>query len=362
MIRTLTPFIYKKVNRISPSQLYGTLQCPFKMVLAEAYQYKPLVALSPNAYFGSVLHNMIELIAKKIIVDLPAFEHYWQDLMQKKDEELAREGLSDLVPIKAQVKNAGLKKVQLQWLINNGTYSKQNTNYSNRYHSEMPLFDNTGKVFGKADLVYEKADYVEIYDFKTGNILKQSFNEDIETKPLIKEEYEYQLKLYAYLYFQMKGKVPDKLSLISLDKKKTGISFDIEECRVLYQQAINILDEINRHAENGSFNKLAHCSEDNCKLCMYRPACIYYKNWVEGNQLIMNDIWGVLLSFKVFPNGSACAYISEGTNKRIIQGFNKKHEASFNSKINKQLAFYNIRKDKASGNLVASNTTTVYEC
>jgi len=362
MIRTLAPFIYKKVKRISPSQFYSTLQCPFKIVLAEAYQYKSLVALSPNAYFGSVLHNMIELIAKRIIVDLPSFEHYWQELIQKKDVELVSEGLSDLVPIKAQVKHAGLKKVQLQWLINNNAYSKQNTSYSNQYHSEMPLFDNTGKVFGKADLVYEGANHVEIYDFKTGNILKQTFNEDTDTSHPIKEEYEYQLKLYAYLYFQMKGKVPDKLSLISLDKKKTGIPFDIAECGLLYQQAINLLDELNLQAENGNFSRLARCSEDNCKYCMYRPACTYYKNWMEGNHLTTNDICGVLLSFKVFPNGSACAYISEGSSTRIISGFNKKHQDSFNGKINKTLAFYNIKKDKDSINLVASNITTVYEC
>ncbi|MBV7530466.1 PD-(D/E)XK nuclease family protein [Chitinophaga sp. sic0106] len=362
MIRILTPFIYKKVNRISPSQLYGVLKCPFKMVLAEAYHHKPLVALSPNAYFGSVLHTIIELITNRTIVDLPTFEHYWKELIMKKDNELINEGLDELVPIKAHIKNVGLKKIQLQWLINNkSTYSRPSAGYSNRYRSEMSLFDNTGRIFGKADLVYEGIDYIEIYDFKTGNILKQIFNEGSDITYLIKEEYEYQLKLYAYLYFQMKGRSPDKLSLISLDKKKIEIPFDIGECESLYHKAINILEELNSHSQNGNFKKLAHCAEDNCKFCVYRPACVHYTDWMENNKLVTNDICGTLLSFKVFPNGNTCAYISEGFNTRVISGFNQKHEGSFNSRLNKKLVFFNIQKDKNSTNLIATNTTTVYE-
>ena len=41
--------------------------CPYKSLLAEAFNKKPLLPISPNAYFGTVVHKMIELISKGLI-------------------------------------------------------------------------------------------------------------------------------------------------------------------------------------------------------------------------------------------------------------------------------------------------------
>lgn len=191
MIRKLPPTVYKKIKRISPSQFYSTLQCPYKMVLAEAYGYKPLIALSPNAYLGSVLHYLIELITKKVIIDLSTFEQYWVDTIQKKEMELKMEGLHNLTPLKNHVKDIGLKKEYLRQMITTRSISSNLGGGSSRYKSEMPLFDNTGKVYGKADLVYAGDDHIDIYDFKTGNINQEALNENGETVQLIKEEYDY---------------------------------------------------------------------------------------------------------------------------------------------------------------------------
>lgn len=362
MIRKLLPIMYKKVKRISPSQFYSALQCPYKMVLAEAYCYKPLIALSPNTYLGSVLHYLIELITKKVIIDLPTFEQYWTDAIQKKEMELKMEGLHNLTPLKNHVKDFGLKKEYLLQMIMTRSIGSNPRGGNSRYKSEMPLFDDTGKVYGKADLVYAGDDHIDIYDFKTGNITQEALNENGETVQLIKEEYEYQLKLYAYLYFLRTGKNPDNLYLVALDKKKVNIPFTPENGEKIYKKALDLLDKLDNGLVSETLESQACCSVSNCTFCMYRPACKHYKRWMNGQQDVTNDISGVLSAFKVFPNGNACAYIMDGGNNRIVSGFNQKDEASFNLNINKCLVFYNVKKDKNSINLTATKFTTIYEC
>jgi len=46
---------FRKINRISPSQFYSMKNCAYKSLLAEAFGKKPLLPISPNAYFGTVL-------------------------------------------------------------------------------------------------------------------------------------------------------------------------------------------------------------------------------------------------------------------------------------------------------------------
>ena len=59
--------VFKKISRISPSQFYSMNNCAYKSLLAEAFGKKPLLPVSPNAYFGTVLHRMLELIVKGVI-------------------------------------------------------------------------------------------------------------------------------------------------------------------------------------------------------------------------------------------------------------------------------------------------------
>jgi hypothetical protein len=50
---------FKEIKRIALSQFYSMKNCAYKSLLAEAFDKKPLLPLSPNAYFGIVLHKML---------------------------------------------------------------------------------------------------------------------------------------------------------------------------------------------------------------------------------------------------------------------------------------------------------------
>jgi hypothetical protein len=50
---------FKKIKRISPSQFYSMKNCAYKSLLAEAFDKKPLLPVSTNAYLGIVLHKIL---------------------------------------------------------------------------------------------------------------------------------------------------------------------------------------------------------------------------------------------------------------------------------------------------------------
>ena len=58
MINKIEEIDFKEIKRISPSQYYSMKNCAYKSLLAEAFEKKPLLPVSPNAYFGTVLHRM----------------------------------------------------------------------------------------------------------------------------------------------------------------------------------------------------------------------------------------------------------------------------------------------------------------
>ena len=76
---------YKPIARIAPSHFYATVQCPHKLILAEAFDRRPLVPLSPNAYMGVVFHKLIERITKGQIQE-ETFNDEWEKEIKAKDD------------------------------------------------------------------------------------------------------------------------------------------------------------------------------------------------------------------------------------------------------------------------------------
>ena len=114
MIQKLTDHKIKNLNRISPSQYYSAISCPYKLVLANSFGYHHLLPLNANAHFGSIIHKMIELISRGIINDDQTFSANWAELVSKKEEELKDGGLSSIIPLKYFVTDFALKKNQVK--------------------------------------------------------------------------------------------------------------------------------------------------------------------------------------------------------------------------------------------------------
>lgn len=341
MCRLQSNIKYKPLSRIAPSHFYAMVQCPYKIVLAEAFERHPLIPLSPNAYIGSVFHKLMEMIVKGQLTD-DAFNEVWESEIKSKENELWQEGITFCLPLKNHVQNIGLKKILIRNQIkkNPSTFTKKNKDIE--YISEKWLQNEDGTVGGMLDLITRSGNIVSISDFKTGKLTNSMVDESGEIVSLLKEEYEYQLKLYAQLYFINYKVYPDHLYLIDMNNSSIEVDFTRGGCLNLYDQAIDLLTKVNTNIMEGNFSAIANCSRANCKYCLFRPACCFYHSWLPTN-LETNDIIGELVGVKRFLNGNINVTIEiNGKLFSIVE-----IDSSFNiteSKLCSMIGFYGLKR------------------
>ncbi len=363
MIQQLKSYTIRSLYHISPSQYYSALNCPYKLVLANSFGYNPLLPINANAYFGSVIHKMIELISRRVIVDEESFTKNWQDLIIKKEIELKNKGLANIVPLKYFVTDFALKKNQLRNILQNKQSkvdggSKTSTS---SYYPEKKLANQDNSITGIADLIVKNDTFVNIVDFKTGKIYTDSIDEYGNIEQTIKKEYEFQLKLYAYLYFIMYGSYPTSLFLVTLEDIFIEIPFTESECEKIYNEAILFLSTTNSYINSGRFETIARPSKENCQYCAYRPACNYYSNWLVLNQNQVNDLTGVLTKVNLFNNDSMGLQLQMGNDTVLINDITSSSKEEFENLLNKKITLYNVRKNKQSLNATANHFTIAYE-
>lgn len=334
---------YKPLSRIAPSHFYAMVQCPYKIVLAEAFERHPLIPLSANAYIGSVFHKLMEKIVKRQVTE-DDFNEIWENEIKSKEDELRQEGIIFCIPLKSHVQNIGLKKI----LIKNQIKANQNLPVDKsknvEYFSEKWLQNEDGTVGGMADLITKYGGTVSISDYKTGKLTYNMVDESGEVVSLVKEEYEYQLKLYAQLYFINYKTYPDHLYLVDMNKNSIEVDFTHEECLNLYKQAIALYEKVNIDIKKKDFSMLANCSTASCKYCLYRPACDSYHTWLSSNKST-NDVYGVLTNMKKFLNGNININVQADGNNFTISGISNLFEDLLAKNKNKVIGLYGLRKN-----------------
>ncbi len=356
MINKIGEINFKEIKRISPSQFYSMKNCAYKSLLAEAFDKKPLLPLSPNAYFGNVLHKMLELITKGIVKSEEDFNLEFDSQVKALEEDLKQKGLGFFVPIKVNLKNFGLKKVQLKSHLRSDSPKK--TGLSNfKFHSEK-WFESQDKIIGgKIDLIIENENEVGILDFKTGAITHDCLDDEGEIYSDVKNEYKEQLKLYAQLYFENTNKFPTALILVDLAKQKFPVEFSKQECKTLFNEAKSLLKSTNDSIKTKSFS--ANPKEENCKYCLYRPACSFFHKKLETD-LSFNDVFGEVTNVKKFQNGNVSVFLQNRNNNLTIRNFSMEEFDKLNNHKNKQIRIYNLRKEATEFVYTVVNTTIIY--
>jgi CRISPR/Cas system-associated exonuclease Cas4 (RecB family) len=347
---------FRKINRISPSQFYSMKNCAYKSLLAEAFEKKPLLPVSPNAYFGTVLHKMLELISKYTVRNEDDFNRMFDEQVKAVEDNLKKQGYDFYIPLQKNVKDFGMKKVLLKHLR---VLSEQPPKVSRVKYLTEKWYESKDKLIaGKIDLVIEAAEVTEIFDFKTGAITQDVLDDAGETFSEVKDEYKEQLKLYAYLYFENTGRFPTSLSLVDLTKQKFSVSFSLSECNSIFDEAKNLLKSTNDSISKGTF--AVNPTEINCKYCLYRPACSFFLKQIENNY-IFNDVSGSVKNVVRYQNGNVSVFLECGKRQLKITGFQSdKFEELINSR-NKQISIYNLRKEATEFVYSAIKTTIIYE-
>jgi CRISPR/Cas system-associated exonuclease Cas4 (RecB family) len=348
---------FKRISRISPSQFNSMKNCAYKSLLAEAMNKKPLLPFSANAYYGTVLHKILELISKGAIINDDDFNSVFQQQVKLMEEKLLIEGYNFLVPLQKKVKDFVMKKILLREHLKN-VYKNQTGTSSINCYSEKWVESKDKLIGGKIDLVIEIGQKTEILDFKTGAMTQDVLDDDGEVSSEIKVEYKDQLKLYAYLYFENTGKYPTHLSLVDLTKQKLTIDFSENECRDIYEEAKSLLSSINNYVDKGIFR--ANPTEGNCKFCLYRPACSFYLKHIEASNSF-NDITGTIKNVVKYQNGNVSVDLESGGKKITVSNFPSEKFDEFNNSRNKKINVFNLKKEAREFFYSAIKTTIVYE-
>lgn len=357
MMNKIGEINFKEIKRISPSQFYSMKNCAYKSLLAEAFDKKPLLPFSPNAYFGTVLHKMLELIAKGIVKSEDDFNAEFDKQVKALEEDLQQKGFGFLVPLKIKLRNFGLKKIQLKKHLR--SESEKITSLGNiKFHSEKWFESNDKFIGGKVDLVIENGNKIEIIDFKTGAITQDCLDDESEIYSDVKNEYKEQLKLYAYLYFENTNKFPTDLSLVNLAKQKFPVEFSEQECKSLFDEAKSFLKSTNDSIKTRSFS--ANPKQENCKYCLYRPGCAFFHKKLETD-FSLNDVLGEIKDVKKFQNGNVNLFLQNGNKNLTIKNIAVEVFDNLNNHKNKQIRIYNLRKETAEFVYSVTEATMIYE-
>lgn len=348
---------FRKIERISPSQFYSMKNCAYKSLLAEAFEKKPLLPVSPNAYFGTVLHKMLELISKGALRNEDDFNRMFDEQIKAVEENLQKQGYDFFIPLQKNVKDFGLKKILLKKQFRSVS-EQQPKAIGVKFYSEKWFESKDKLIAGKIDLVIEVGEETEIIDFKTGAIKQDVLDDAGETFSDAKEEYKEQLKLYAYLYFENTGRLPTLLSLVDLAKQKFMISFSQTECSSLFEEAKILLKSTNDSINRGTF--VANPTEKNCKYCFYRPACSFFLNQLKTNYS-SNDVTGIVENVVRYQNGNTSVFLKSNDRLITITGFPMERYEELNDSIKKQLYFFNLRKAATDFIYTVTKTTMIYE-
>ena len=345
--------VLKILDKISPSRLTSIKQCALRVVLAETYD-NPLLPYPPASHLGNVIHECIRLIFIGEICTGEDFNLEWDRLVAIEEKRLEEIGFEFLIPLNKNVKNYSIKKLQVKELIAGKDHRKNVIEEScvKFFHEEW-LNSKDRLIVGRVDLIIQIDEFVKLSDFKSGRILEEEGD--------IKQDYEEQIKLYGYLYSEVKNRYPDELSLIDLWQNEYNIEFTKEGCNQIAEEAKLILKETNTRIRQGESDKLANASLDICRFCLYKPACKYHWALYEtDDHMPFTSIQGLLLDVKKFANGNINAYIRQVDKEMIISKLNPNAMQRLIKNKGNTVAFYNLLRGDTQGRYKALRTTMIY--
>ncbi len=339
--------------RISPSSLISLQQCPLKAIWSS--NNKPLLPTSPNAYLGTVIHQILELALQgKINSDQELSDAWELEIKSSEKVILANPVERHLVPLEKFIFNFNVKKYLAFNMIRQLFSDPQMKSGNIINHLEYWVQTSDGKVVGRIDLVKRSVQGIEIIDYKTGSILKESSPD----KP--KDEYLCQIKLYAALYHAMHGEWPEKLSIIGINQEHFTVAVDTNECQQLLTQAEKSLNDINKLIEDGlNSENIAQPSPEACKYCLFRPSCDKYWEANKRNKGWPVDVKGRIKEKVLLLNGCYRIVVESPNGDITIRGLTPGRHAFLNEEI-VGVIFCNLRPDKSEGFFVENMLTTGY--
>ncbi len=234
----------------------------------------------PPVRLGTACHALLERVAKGELANqseeewLNGLEAIWKDEITKQEaallvsEQEKHFGRAESWPKYAiQKARVFLKAKKLLSYQRNRSLQTQRDAHLGVEHFYTAF---EGRLRGRADVVYESEQGVELIDYKTGNI----FDEDEDGERKVKERYRQQLHLYAAMHHDCTGVWPVRGHLVPLTGAPFTIEIDQVETQQLVQSALERMRQFNALvSQKAPIDALANPSFDACQTCNYKAYC-----------------------------------------------------------------------------------------
>ena len=372
----MIPFVFpvalplKPLERISPSRFSALKKCRLKEVWA-AGGAPQLLAVSPAARVGTIIHAVLEGAGKGKIREPHELEETWNASVERIQARMSESDLErHLVPLSSSALYFEVKKRQCLNMANEIVQSavphKADRPARQEPETEKWLQTSDGLIGGNVDRILHSDTGTIILDYKSGAIFEESRSPEDKS---VKAEYQVQLKLYAGLYHSVYNEFPAALRVVALDGSSFDIGFTHEDCLALLDEARHQLADTNQIvASNESVERkqasLASPEPGVCRYCSFRPACLPYLQ-LRLSQLNSEADWpadfsGRIVEKRLLGNGYLLVKIVTERNEQInLRGLTPQRHRALNGDT-KEIMVFSARRETGEGNYAQGSLTSVY--
>ena len=273
-----TGITVRTIARVSPSLAEILRVCKLRAGLSVAPEARRYVLGNPKAWLGSAYHAVLERVAPGDPLDVDARSRkLWNESVDRAFRRAQSHPLdSRFGPPRTWPSYYLTEAMALMRAKELAVHVRRNRSEV-RGKRPKPSREGTsdseqGKLVGRPDLV--RSD--EIVDFKTGSVF------DVDDPDEVKPAYIRQLKLYAFLIREARGKWPRRGILMPMSGPSVVVDLSPAACESEAQTAVRLLEEFNRAVLTISDPvHLASPSPAACRWCPYQLFCPAFWEAVE---------------------------------------------------------------------------------
>ena len=315
--------VLKPIRRVSPSRYTAMRSCLLREVWTAAGN-EPLLPPSPLAELGTLIHELLGAAGRGELEGggNGRVEQTWLDLVALAEKRMELSALRrHQVPLSRSIPDYEVRRLRachrateiagaaVRGQAGRPRQGPEHTGF------EVWVESRAGHIGGYIDRATMTPEGVVLSDFKSGAVLVSGKGAGLGA---VRRAHKEQLILYAALYQLKCGVWPVRLEVVPLQGAPITVPYDTGEAQHLLAGADTLLHEANRRiaeAENGhrGIVELASPCVENCRLCLFRPACqAYWLVRTQGAQAKWPaDVKGTVDEKTCLRNGKVCMRITQ---------------------------------------------------
>lgn len=277
----------RPLQYVTPSRVFALEECFLRVAFDADPRHAASVFRGPKARLGSASHALLERVSKHELDNIPAGERrrrlreVWEEEAGKEgeaahDSELERHfGPPERWPgyniQKARAVAAAARILERREKAIGGP---EGSARAERFYSAYG-----GRLRGRADAVYSRGAYIEIEDYKTGDI----HDEVPGVGSVLKPRFRRQILLYAAMHHDETGEWPAAGSVVPLSGSREGFRIEPTEAEREARTALRLMDIYNERARTPVIRKesLATPAPAACRFCDYKMYCEAFWDWIS---------------------------------------------------------------------------------